>query len=405
MEVYESKSMLEALYQEEKYKEVVDLAFELLEVEGDSTERFQISVYLPKSFLQLVPSPNDESGVKLFNDAVSTSAGLATTIEDIWFLYKELGEAFYDWNKRCVENAMMVLVADPQVEYYRDYMQTTPNYIKISMDYELLIANSEVAKMYWRAKGLSKEEWWAEVKNNRSSEKVYLTDVEYMELHNQTALTIFSDINSKVKNYFTDDVEKAKVYTQKLCHDYIVAHSLAEFKCVNPKKEDPKDIGEKERYLSIRGYKLSAEIEKELFEAKVNFKGKPLSVFRGNRENELLSLQNTYNNIKILEPDFVIPELPSVGFVGFPKNGCYVATAVYGSYDCPQVWTLRRFRDQILAETWYGRAFICVYYALSPTIVDWFGNTRWFNKIWRKILDKKVQSLQEKGFESTPYKD
>ena len=29
-----------------------------------------------------------------------------------------------------------------------------------------------------------------------------------------------------------------------------------------------------------------------------------------------------------------------------PSNGaCYVATAVYGSYDCPEVWTLRRFRD------------------------------------------------------------
>ena len=27
------------------------------------------------------------------------------------------------------------------------------------------------------------------------------------------------------------------------------------------------------------------------------------------------------------------------------NNGCYVATCVYGSYDCPEVWVLRRFRD------------------------------------------------------------
>ena len=40
------------------------------------------------------------------------------------------------------------------------------------------------------------------------------------------------------------------------------------------------------------------------------------------------------------------------------SDGCYVATAVYGSYDCPQVWTLRRFRDNALAKTWYGRACI-----------------------------------------------
>ena len=27
------------------------------------------------------------------------------------------------------------------------------------------------------------------------------------------------------------------------------------------------------------------------------------------------------------------------------SGGCYVATAVYGSYDCPEVWVLRRYRD------------------------------------------------------------
>lgn len=32
------------------------------------------------------------------------------------------------------------------------------------------------------------------------------------------------------------------------------------------------------------------------------------------------------------------------------SGGCYVATAVYGSYDCPQVWTLRRFRSFSLAK-------------------------------------------------------
>ncbi|MDD6488763.1 MAG: hypothetical protein PUG48_02975 [Clostridia bacterium] len=85
--------------------------------------------------------------------------------------------------------------------------------------------------------------------------------------------------------------------------------------------------------------------------------------------------------------------------------GCYIATAVYGSYDCPQVWTLRRFRDSTLSETWYGRAFIKTYYAISPTLVKWFGNTEWFRKLWKKVLDPIVENLQLKGVESTPYKD
>ncbi len=87
------------------------------------------------------------------------------------------------------------------------------------------------------------------------------------------------------------------------------------------------------------------------------------------------------------------------------KSGCYVATCVYGSYDCPQVWTLRRYRDNSLAKTWYGRAFIHTYYAISPTLVKWFGETKWFKKMWKGTLDRMVANLQSEGVESTPYED
>ena len=87
------------------------------------------------------------------------------------------------------------------------------------------------------------------------------------------------------------------------------------------------------------------------------------------------------------------------------SGGCYVATSVYGSYDCPEVWTLRRFRDNVLAETWYGRLFIRAYYAVSPTAVKLFGNAAWFQDFWRGQLDNLVSNLQADGFESTPYQD
>lgn len=87
------------------------------------------------------------------------------------------------------------------------------------------------------------------------------------------------------------------------------------------------------------------------------------------------------------------------------SGACYVATAVYGSYDCPQVWTLRRYRDYALDSTWYGRAFIKTYYAISPTIVKYFGHTEWFNRIWKNRLDKMVAKLKEQGYEDTKYND
>lgn len=89
----------------------------------------------------------------------------------------------------------------------------------------------------------------------------------------------------------------------------------------------------------------------------------------------------------------------------YRRRGCYIASAVYGSYDCPQVWTLRRFRDNILAKSWCGRAFIYTYYAISPAVVKWFSQTSWFNHFWKSRLDKLVNNLHDKGVSDKPYQD
>ena len=98
-------------------------------------------------------------------------------------------------------------------------------------------------------------------------------------------------------------------------------------------------------------------------------------------------------------------EIPSEYEASSTTFGCYVATAVYGSYDCPQVWTLRRFRDYTLAETWYGRAFIRTYYAISPMLVKWFGHANWFKNLWKPRLDRLIERLNNDGVEDTPYSD
>lgn len=50
------------------------------------------------------------------------------------------------------------------------------------------------------------------------------------------------------------------------------------------------------------------------------------------------------------------------------QGGCYIATAVYGSYDAPEVVTLRAFRDQTLAPTKSSRAFIRTYLCGEPIV-------------------------------------
>ena len=111
-----------------------------------------------------------------------------------------------------------------------------------------------------------------------------------------------------------------------------------------------------------------------------------------------------HQKIKDIHPEHEVPVFEEMQ-QSISSGGCYVATCVYGSYDCPQVWTLRRFRDNTLAEIWYGRAFIHVYYAVSPTLVKWFGHTSWFKKLWKGKLDHMVENLNADGVEDTPYND
>ena len=97
---------------------------------------------------------------------------------------------------------------------------------------------------------------------------------------------------------------------------------------------------------------------------------------------------------------------PYRGYSRYPKKaGCYVATCIYGSYDCPEVWILRRYRDRNLAATWYGRGFIKIYYFISPIAVKLFGNCNWFHKLFKPALNKFVCKLSARGFEDTPYND
>ena len=77
------------------------------------------------------------------------------------------------------------------------------------------------------------------------------------------------------------------------------------------------------------------------------------------------------------------------------KEGCYIATAVYGSYDAPQVLVLRRFRDERLQKAVLGRWFIRVYYCLSPAIADRLRYAKRWNGFVRRCLDRWVRRLEQ----------
>jgi hypothetical protein len=68
------------------------------------------------------------------------------------------------------------------------------------------------------------------------------------------------------------------------------------------------------------------------------------------------------------------------------KGPCFIATAVYGSYDSPQVLFLRDFRDSYLLTNSIGRWFVNNYYRYSPAFADALYNKPITKRLIKIIL-------------------
>ena len=66
---------------------------------------------------------------------------------------------------------------------------------------------------------------------------------------------------------------------------------------------------------------------------------------------------------------------------------------------------LRRYRDSVMKNSVFGRLFIRLYYAVSPTLVRCFGELTAFRDLGRRLLDLIVAKLAREGMADTPYSD
>jgi hypothetical protein len=72
------------------------------------------------------------------------------------------------------------------------------------------------------------------------------------------------------------------------------------------------------------------------------------------------------------------------------KQGCFIATACYGSHDARPVVLLRRFRDRLLQRSMTGRAFTEYYYALSPPLARYIAARPLLRSVVRCLLKPVV---------------
>ena len=68
-------------------------------------------------------------------------------------------------------------------------------------------------------------------------------------------------------------------------------------------------------------------------------------------------------------------------------GNCYVATLVFQSYESPQVKALRKFRDQILLKTHYGKEFVKYYYSIGPHLISFLKDKKSINFLIRVCLN------------------
>lgn len=249
-----------------------------------------------------------------------------------------------------------------------------------------------------------------------------------ISLFEETGLYVIAEKAIKSQDYFKSGYELAELLT-KFDSDNILSWLLKEkttLVCTDEicagrniirlAEEPEKSVYEKDIYTHWIEHGSQCDAYREYFSAV------PQDYIEKNIDcqNLIISIANTIHRESEYTQKNVIKSLTEM----LPENrrreilrndnksditsnsaGCYIATCVYGSYDCPQVWTLRRFRDYILDETWYGRLFIKCYYAISPTLVKWFGETKWFKSFWNKRLDKVVSNLNKRGIKDTFYED
>jgi hypothetical protein len=69
-----------------------------------------------------------------------------------------------------------------------------------------------------------------------------------------------------------------------------------------------------------------------------------------------------------------------------PSEGCFIATAAYGTPSAEQIDVLREFRDTVLLESTAGSQFVAWYYQFSPPIADFIAGNELLRTLVRELV-------------------
>lgn len=403
MAIQNSLERAEMLFEMGEYVRTCEMALAL--TKQDERDNYKAWLLAAKSYIYCAEVPDTEAR-NTFLKLTKEAYACASNVEEEIQIEYELQSAVSDWAPKAMSAAANVIIQQPTNKEKRNYLRAAFN----PASYELLstgcmafliVGNSSFS---YNLSDNERAELRTKVCGESRSPEV--DEIALFELALETAKQLFANMRTKLENNNAGSPEFMKQVATCILQEWDTTVMILQ--AIHPDRH--LNFEENHSTTALRIYLTEKDVIRFLLDAKVYPAGRAFSVMGDPETRENLVKQWHWTNtlIKGLSPNYEPGNPPSANRIDGSNNnsgGCYVATAVYGSYDCPQVWTLRRFRDNTLASTWYGRAFIRTYYATSPTLVKWFGHTAWFKNMWRGKLDKMVETLQKQGVESTPYQD
>lgn len=395
----ERLSEIYSLYEEGNYFEALRASQEKLNESEDNKVILECCILAACSIAKTI-EPDEEviqMAKELMENKLTIAVSMVDTIDEVMEIGAQVAKAL---NERFIELADIHIPTIITIDDYNNLYISF--FMKEFADFHMFIL------MTLAAAANAIRETHEEEKDKKISIKGFID--EEVKLYREAKLFEHGvNIYNEVVNA-ADDFPYYIMYDEDEPRPIIGKYILAEliFNQTIGDKEDEKEIDDKTLVCRM---KYAVSLYTDMLNAKIASRNEArFSLFSvDNQRKEYYERRCEYEKrIKKFEPDFEAPAVMVAGIQAptqTASGGCYVATAVYGSYDCAQVWTLRRYRDYTLAETWYGRAFIKIYYAISPALVKWFGETKWFKKFWKKKLDLFVSRLQESGVSDKPYID
>jgi len=217
-------------------------------------------------------------------------------------------------------------------------------------------------------------------KNNNSKRKTYNKnkDKNNFKVFDTGTVTWFDD--KKGIGYITSDTDRKTRYFFHV--------------------DDIKDIF----YIRImeKGFKLKFKVKKN----KKSWKAYDIYVLEANQDNKKTKNSRIQcpNCGREIIPRLIIkdgtPTESVCPFCGetvkkFNAEGCFIATAVYGTTDCYELEILRKFRDNKLKNTKAGALFVKYYYKFSPPIAKWLKKHSYISYNIKVVLNLIVKLIEK----------